>query len=58
VGLKESAIGRLDLGGTEPRLTTLLRLSAAPGVPRMPRVDRTGTPVQVETITIGVAPAA
>ena len=57
VGMRQAAIGRFEVGETEPRLTTLLRLSASLGVPLTLEIDRTGNPAETETVTIG-APLA
>jgi DNA-binding XRE family transcriptional regulator len=55
VGMKQAAIGRLELGETEPRVTTLLRLAAALGEALVLEVDGTGRPGEAEAVTIGRA---
>lgn len=55
VGLRPATIARLELGEGEPKISTLLRLSTALGVPLVLQVDRTGDPRELETVTIGVA---
>jgi len=55
VGMQQAAIGRLELGEVEPRISTLLSLSNALGVPLVLVVDRTGDGSDVRTVTIGDA---
>lgn len=54
LGMKQAAIGRLELGEVEPRLSTLLRISRALGVPLTLQIDRTGNLAEAEIVTIGV----
>ncbi len=57
LGLKQAAVGRLELGEVEPKVSTLLRLSSALGVPIVLAVDRTGDLARVETVTIDATAA-
>jgi DNA-binding XRE family transcriptional regulator len=57
VGMAQSAIGRMEAGDTEPKMTTLLRLSRALGVLLELQVDRTGDAAEAETIRIDGTPA-
>jgi transcriptional regulator with XRE-family HTH domain len=58
LGMKPSAVGRLELGEVEPKVSTLLRVSKALGVPLTLTIDRTGNLADAEVVTIGVAAAA
>lgn len=53
VGMKQSAIARLEVGETEPRLSTLLRLSRALGTPVELMVEGTADPSRAERIVVG-----
>ena len=53
VRLRQPTIARLEAGEVEPKLSTLLRLSARLGVPLELRIDRTGDLAEAETVIIG-----
>jgi ribosome-binding protein aMBF1 (putative translation factor) len=54
VGMKQSAVARLESGDIEPKMSTLLRLSRALGKPLELQVQHWDPPT-VETVIIGVA---
>jgi transcriptional regulator with XRE-family HTH domain len=56
LGMKQAAVARMELGEVEPKLSTLLRVANALGVPLTLQVDRTGNLADAELVTI--APAA
>lgn len=53
LGMKQSAVARLEIGETEPKLSTLLRLSRALGTPLELVVDRTGDVAEAERVVVG-----
>jgi transcriptional regulator with XRE-family HTH domain len=57
LGVTQSAVARFEAGETEPKVSTLLRLSRALGVPLELQVDRTGDAAEAETIVVDGTPA-
>ena len=57
VGMKQAAIARLEVGETEPRLSTLLRLARTLETPLELVIDRTGDVATAERVVIGEAAA-